>query len=206
MTKILREQKLSLPGELVTAKHDLIKIISKIGQGPYVLKVISPDLVHKTEAGVIRLNLNSLEETQKAWDELEKRIRDNFPQAQIEGIVVQKMGFGREVIVGLKRDPVFGPAVLFGLGGIFTEALKDTSIRIAPFEKKIALQMIKEIKGQSILNGLRGEKSIDFDSLAEVIVAIGRIGIDHPEVKEIDLNPVMVSENGAVIVDVRMMG
>ena len=195
-----------MPGRLLTTRSDLGGAVSEIGAGPYALKVISPDIVHKTDAGAVRLNIVNLEQAESAWDDLQTLLKEKLPRARIEGISFQKMGFGREVIVGLKRDPVFGPAVLFGLGGIFTELLKDTAIRIAPFDDKVALEMIREIRGFGVLNGLRGDKAVDFEALAKVIVAVAKIGLAHQEIKEIDLNPVMVSEQGAVVVDGRMMG
>jgi len=204
--KIFAEQGIAMSGVMVTKKEDLIKAISKLGCGPFSLKAISSDIVHKTDAGVIRLNLAGFEEVSVAWDSIEQRIKQGFPQTKIEGMFLQPMGKGKEVIIGMKRDPVFGPAILFGLGGIFTEALKDTVIRIAPINKDLALNMMREIKGFPVLNGMRGEKSVNFEALAELIVGISNVALAHPEIKEIDLNPVMVTPEKAVVVDARMMG
>jgi len=120
-------------------------------------------------------------------------------------MLVQSMMPGKEVIIGMKRDTVFGPTLLFGLGGIFTEALKDTSLRVAPIGKETANDMIREIRGIKILSGLRGEPSVDFGALADIIVKLSKLAMAHPEIKEIDLNPVMASPDGAVIADARVM-
>ena len=118
---------------------------------------------------------------------------------------VQPMAKGKEVIVGMKRDPVFGPVIVFGLGGIFVEALKDTSMRIAPVSPAEAAAMIEEIKGYKILHGLRGEKSVSMAALAKIIVAVSKLSLAHPEIKEIDLNPVMADAKKAVVVDARII-
>jgi acyl-CoA synthetase (NDP forming) len=115
------------------------------------------------------------------------------------------MAKGKEVIIGMKRDPIFGPVIVFGLGGIFVEALKDTSMRIAPVGPTEAKKMIGEIKGYKILHGLRGERSVDMDALAKIIAAISKLSLAHPEVKEIDLNPVMVNIKKASVVDARII-
>ncbi|MEK9177853.1 MAG: acetate--CoA ligase family protein, partial [Patescibacteria group bacterium] len=205
MTKILNEYNISLTGILVKEKTKLISVISKFGSGPYAMKVISNNIIHKTDAGAVKLNIKSIEEANTAWDLMEKKILKENLNARIEGVLVQKMGIGREVIIGMKRDSTFGPTILFGLGGILAEAIKDTSLRIVPVSKNKALQMMQEIKGVSILNGMRGEKSVDFDALADIIVNLSRLAIEHPEIKEIDLNPVMVTNTEVVVVDARVM-
>jgi acetyltransferase len=203
--KILKDYGLKMPGVLAKEKGDIVKAISKTGAGPYAMKAISPDIVHKTDAGAVHLNIKSVEEAQKAWDSIHGQIRKNIPQARLEGMFIQSMGRGREVIIGMKRDNAFGPAVLFGLGGIFTEIMKDVSMRIAPVSPEMAEQMISEIKGADILSGIRGEKTIDKEALAKIITNVSKLAIEHPEIKEIDLNPVMVTADRAEIVDVRMM-
>ncbi len=201
MSKILESAEINLIGTLIKEKKELAEILSRLGTGPWVMKIISPEVVHKTDSGAVKLNLNNLEETEKAWDEI---IAKN-PTDQFEGMLVQPMASGKEVIIGMKRDPSFGPTILFGLGGIFIEALKDTSLRIAPVTKKMALEMIQEIKGAKILAGLRGEKSVDLETLADLITKVSKLAINHPEIKEIDLNPVMITLETATVVDVRIM-
>jgi acetyltransferase len=203
--KLLDEYSISLQGVFVKEKHDLVKAISKLRAGPFVMKAISPEVIHKTDAGAVRLHMNSLEEIQKAWDSILADVTKHVPGATVEGMLVQKMSAGKEVIIGMKRDAIFGPTILFGLGGIFTEALKDTSLRIAPLTKTDALDMISEIKGKSILLGLRGEKGVNIEALADLIVKVARLAVEHAEIKEIDLNPVMVTDELANVVDVRVM-
>jgi acyl-CoA synthetase (NDP forming) len=134
-----------------------------------------------------------------------KNVYEKKPNAVIEGVLVQATTQGKEVIIGMKRDPVFGPTILFGLGGIFTEVLKDTSLRIAPISKESAAEMIHEIRGIDILTGRRGEKPVDITKLADIIVKISKLAVEHPEIKEVDLNPVMAQPDGADIIDVRIM-
>jgi acetyltransferase len=203
--KLFSEFDLSISGIFIKEKSELKDTINKLGGDRFILKTMSPDVVHKTEMGAVKLNIKSFEEAEKAWDEMLVSIKDKKPDAVIDGVLVQKKALGKEIIIGMKKDPIFGPTVLFGLGGIFTEALKDTSIRIAPISKEVAQKMIHEIHGINILTGLRGEKPIDFESIADVIVKISKLAMEHPEIIEIDLNPVMVRSNEAEIVDARVM-
>jgi acetate---CoA ligase (ADP-forming) len=203
--KLLDDYGLSLSGVLVKEKSDLEKAMKKNGGDTYVLKVMSEDVIHKTDMGAVKLNIKSIKEAEAAWDEMLSNVQAKNPKARIEGILMQPKIIGKEVIIGMKRDPTFGPTILFGLGGIFTEVLKDTSIRIAPVSKEAAMEMIREIHGINILTGIRNEKSVNLEKLAEIIVQISKLSTEHPEVKEIDLNPVMIRPDGADIVDARVM-
>ncbi|MEK7669585.1 MAG: acetate--CoA ligase family protein [Patescibacteria group bacterium] len=196
---LLLEYGISVNGKFITKKEDLAETVASCGEGPYTMKAISKEVVHKTEKGAVRLNISNLDEAGFIWEELWTKI------PAVEGILVQKMEKGKEIIIGMKRDNTFGPTILFGLGGIFAEAIKDTALRIAPIEKKEALKMMQEIKGIKILQGMRGESSIDFDLLADILVNLSSLALAHPEIKEIDLNPVIVTENFATIVDARIM-
>lgn len=200
-SKILSDFKIPLNGVLAKEKSELAEIFSKFGSGLFSLKAISPDIIHKTDSGAVKLNIKNAEEAATAWDEI---VAKN-PTAKFEGILVQPMASGKEVIIGMKRDSVFGPTILFGLGGIFTEALKDTSLRVAPVSKETALQMIQEIRGKNILSGLRGEKPANFNALADFIAKVSALSLAHPEIKEIDFNPVMANPDTVTVVDVRMM-
>jgi acyl-CoA synthetase (NDP forming) len=162
------------------------------------MKAISPAVIHKTEKGAVKLGVKNFNEASAVWEELWK-----VPETQ--GILVQKMIKGREVIIGMKRDNTFGPTMLFGLGGILAEAIKDTTLRVAPLSTEEALKMMHEIKGVKILEGMRGEPAVNFDFLADIIVSLSRLAMEHPEIKEIDLNPVICSENSAAIADARVM-
>ena len=201
MKKLLGDYGVSLSGILVKGRVGLADAITKSGKGPFALKAISADIVHKTDKGAVQLNLKDLKDIETAWD----KIMSKNPDAKLEGMLLQPMVSGKEVIIGMKEDLAFGPTILFGLGGIFTEALKDTSLRIAPISKATALEMIGEIKGIDILRGLRGEKGVDLGALADLLVKISKLSMDHPEVREIDLNPVMATENGVVVVDARVI-
>lgn len=200
MQNLLSEYGISISGKFLTKKEDLEDTLRELGEGPYAMKAISKQAVHKTETGAVRLNISNLEEASWIWEELWTTI------PAVEGIVVQKMEKkGREVIIGMKKDNTFGSAIIFGLGGIFAEAIKDTTIRVAPFGKEEALKMMRDIKGIKILQGLRGEPSVDFEMLSQIIVNLSRLTLEHPEIKEIDLNPVIATEDSAIIVDARVM-
>ena len=220
---LFRKYGLKLPGILLMEKKDIAGVVKNIvtatkiagndvgadlGTGTpivYTLKAISPDVIHKTDMGAVKLGLKTLADIENAWNEIVNNVISKKPDAVFEGMLLEKMVAGKEIIIGMKRDAVFGPTVLFGLGGIFTEALKDTSLRIAPIDKKDALEMIRGIRGINILSGLRGEKPVNFDGLADIISKISRLAIENPEIKEIDLNPVMANQDDAIIVDVRVM-
>lgn len=203
--KILKDHGIETTGILAKEKDDLREAMTKLGGDSFSMKVISKDVIHKTDMGAVKLHIKTLDEAEKAWDSMLANVLKIKPDADIEGMVIQPMTSGKEVIIGMKRDATFGPTILFGLGGIFTEALKDSSLRVAPVTKEMALEMMHEIRGVNILNGLRGDKSVDFHKLANIIVSISDIAMSHPEIAEIDLNPVMASSDGVEVVDVRVM-
>jgi len=205
MHDLFKEYGLHLPGVLVKEKKDLAEAMKKAGEDPWTLKAMSPDVIHKTDMGAVKLDIKSLRGAEKAWDDIEKSVGKKKPDAVLDGMLMQTMVPGKEIIIGMKRDATFGPTILFGLGGIYTEALKDTSLRIAPVSKEEADKMMRDIRGIHILSGLRGEKPVDFESLADIIIRLSKLAVEHKEVKEIDLNPVMANEKEAVIVDARAM-
>jgi acetyl coenzyme A synthetase (ADP forming)-like protein len=204
-TKILKDHGIETTGILAKDKDDLREAMTKLGGDSFSMKVISKDVIHKTDMGAVKLHIKTLDEAEKAWDNMLANVLKIKPDADIEGMVIQPMAVGKEVIIGMKKDATFGPTILFGLGGIFTEALKDSSLRVAPITKDMALEMMREIRGVNILNGLRGDKSVDFNKLANIIVSISDIALSHPEIAEVDLNPVMASSDGVEVVDVRVM-
>jgi acetyl-CoA synthetase (ADP-forming) len=164
---------------------------------PLVIKASSHDIAHKTEKGLIRVDIRNAKEAQTAFDE----IMDAMNGAG-NAVLIQEMIRGqRELVVGLTRDPQFGPCVMFGLGGIFTEILDDTAFRVAPLEEYDALEMMKDIKARKILDAVRGLKAVDRNALAEMLIAVGRIGIENESIKEIDINPVIISNGKPVAVD-----
>lgn len=197
--KLLSEYGISVSGRFVKNKNELWPAISSLGEGLYAMKVMSKSLVHKTDAGAVRLNIKNFDEASVVWDEMGNKFPDR------EGILVQKMAVGREVIIGMKKDLTFGPTILFGLGGIFAEAIKDTSLRVVPIGEVDALKMIQEIRGIKILQGMRGEKPVNFEALSGIITNLSRLALEHPEIKEVDLNPVIATDAGATVVDARMI-
>lgn len=191
---------------LARTVDEAILIAEKMGY-PVVVKIASPDIIHKSDIGCVKVNITSSEDLQKAYNEIIKRAQNYMPEATILGVLVQEMiKGGRETIVGMKRDPTFGPVILFGLGGIFVEVLKDTSFCVIPITRDEALQMIKEIKGYPILGGYRGNPPADIESIIEVILNIAQLAQDVEEISEIDLNPILVQERGkgSTVVDARI--
>lgn len=187
-----------------TEKEAVIKA-KEIGY-PVVMKVVSQDILHKTDYGCVKLNLNSDEEVKKAYNEILFNARNDNENVRINGIIIYPfVPKGIEVIIGVTEDEQFGKAIMFGLGGIFVEILKDVSFRIIPLSKKDAIEMIKETKGYNILKGTRGEKEKDMDSIIDTILKISKLVTDFPEIKEIDLNPLYVYENGIKVLDARIL-
>ena len=182
--------------KLVDDVKDLVSATEEIGL-PLVLKGCSSDLAHKTEKGLIRVDIRNEKEARTAFEEIMSAM-----EGPDKAVLVQEMVKGpRELVVGLTRDPQFGPCVMFGLGGIFTEILKDISFRVAPLEKRDALEMMQEIKGHKILEAIRGMEAADLDMLAQILINVGQIGMEHENVKEIDINPVIISGSRPVAVD-----
>jgi len=173
---------------------------------PVVLKVLSPEVIHKSEVGGIALNLANEGEVQRAFNQILGNVRKNKPEARILGIIVQEMvPPSTEVVVGAVKDPEFGPSLMFGLGGVLVEVLKDVAFRIAPITRQEAREMIKEIKGYCVLEGYRGLPSVDIEAIVEVLVNVSRLVTDRPEIKELDLNPLIVYEKGCKAVDARVI-
>lgn len=202
--KYLQSVGLSIVGELVEKKDGLANLVKKYSF-PWAMKIASAQVIHKTDAGGVATDIKNLPEAEKVWDDMEKVVPMKVPGAKIDGFIVQPMTKGKEVIIGMKRDQTFGPVLLFGLGGVFVEVLKDVAMRIAPIGENEALAMIEETKGAAILKGARGMKSVDLRSLAKHICVISRLAKNNPEIIEIDLNPVMATEAGTSIIDARIL-
>jgi acetyl-CoA synthetase (ADP-forming) len=173
---------------------------------PVVLKIVSPDVIHKSDSGGVKLSINSVTEVKKAYDEILKKVRKQYPHAVIHGVSSQKMVRpGTEVIIGTSKDPQFGPVIMFGLGGIFVELLKDVSFRVIPVEQRDAHEMIKEIKGYPLLQGYRGKEPASLSALVEIILKISKLMEENPQIKELELNPIFAYRNKAVAVDARII-
>jgi acetate---CoA ligase (ADP-forming) len=174
--------------------------------GPVVLKVVSPQIIHKSEVGGVRINLQGNEAVGQGYDQLVEDVRRATPAADIHGVLVVPMAQpGAEWIIGMVRDAQFGPTIMFGMGGVFVELFKDLNFRIAPFDKEVALDMIRETKGYRVLQGMRGEERKDIASLAELLVQVSRLAARYPQIKEIDLNPIRVYESGYSVLDARIL-
>jgi len=181
---------------LAADEEEAVQIAANLGC-PVALKIDSPDIPHKTEAGGIRLNLDTPGEIREAYREIIRSVKKARPDARIRGVLVQEMLTGGiEAIAGISRDPVFGPTVLFGLGGIFVEALEDVSLRVAPLNVEDAREMISEIKGSRVLSGLRGKPPADQDAIVEVLLTLSQIALNFPQIAELDINPLFVYEKG----------
>ena len=173
---------------------------------PVVLKVVSPQITHKSDVGGVKLDLKSSEEVAAAFDEVMAAARRAAPDAAIDGVAVQQMARpGIEVIVGVSTDPQFGPVIMFGLGGILVEVLKDVSFRIIPIASRDARQMIHEIKGFPLLEGYRGQDPADLAALESLLLRVSAFVEQQPEVSELDLNPVFAYKDGALAVDARIV-
>ncbi|MCS7135017.1 MAG: acetate--CoA ligase family protein [Candidatus Aenigmarchaeota archaeon] len=188
-------------GSVVKKFEEAVQIAEKVGY-PIVLKIVSKDVLHKTNVGGVIVNINSSEELETAYNKLLKNAKSL--NISLEGVFVQKMLKGYyEVIVGGKRDKVFGPTVMFGLGGIFVEVLEDISLRIAPIDLKEAVKMIEETKAVKILKGVRGEKA-NINEIAKTLTRVSRIMVENPEIAELDINPLMVKDE-AIATDARII-
>ena len=183
--------------KVAASEQDALHIANSIGF-PLALKIDSPDILHKTEAGAIKLNINSQDEVVAAFNEICQNAKKYNPDARINGVLIQEMvKGGTEVIVGVKNDPQFGPTIMFGLGGIFVEILKDVSLRIAPINRDEAIEMVKEIKGYKVLTGARGRPKSDIDAIINVLVRVSHLAIDlQDSISELDINPLLVLEQG----------
>ncbi len=191
--------------ELATSQDEAISISKRLGF-PIVLKIASPDVVHKSDAGGVKLGLKTSRQVGKAYSDIMTSIKQKYPKAKLQGVSVQKMARpGVEVIIGMSKDAQFGPVLMFGLGGILVEILKDVSFRIVPLTKRDAREMVKEIKGYPVLEGYRGQEPVDVDNLEEMILKVSSFVEQNPQVKELDLNPVFAYSDGAVAVDARII-
>ena len=191
--------------KLARSKKEAISISKQMGF-PIVLKISSPDVVHKSDSGGVKLGLANATQVGRAYSDIMSSIRQAYPDATIEGVSVQTMApSGVEVIVGMSKDAQFGPVLMFGLGGILVEVLKDVSFRIVPVTERDAREMIKEIKGYPVLQGYRGQKPASIPALEQLIVKVSRFVDENPQIKELDLNPIFAYPDRAVAVDARII-
>ncbi len=200
--ELLEEIGIQVPAQkLTSSKEETVKAAEEIGL-PVVMKLIAEDIVHKSDTGAVKLNIKTTEDVEKAYDELM-----NIPTQKAKKISVQKMADEpiTELIIGMTTDPQFGPALMFGIGGILVELLEDVSFRIAPVTEYDCREMIKEIKGFPILDGYRGKPKADIDAIVDVLMKISDLVIKYEEINELDLNPVFIYEKGLICVDARII-
>jgi len=193
--------------ELASTPEEAVEIAGRIGY-PVVLKIASPDILHKTDVGGVRVGLQNAQDVRDAFELMVYRAERYVPGARIWGCTVQEMTpQGLEVLVGMNRDPQFGPLVTFALGGIYVEILKDATFRIAPFSRREAWQMLDEIRAHALLDGVRGRPPVDKEAIVDTLMRVGQLVTDFPEIVELDINPLMVFEKGqgAVAIDMRLV-
>jgi len=204
--EILNYYKIPLvKGEVVKTIKGAKKFIEKIGY-PVALKVISRQIIHKSDVGGVILNIDNEKKLFQAYHQIIKNIEKNAPKATIEGFFIQEMiSGGQEVIVGGKLDPTFGQTIVFGLGGVFVEVFGDTSFRVVPITKEDALEMIKEIKAYKILKGYRGKPPVNIEALVDILLKTSKMLEENQKIKELDINPILALPDRTVAVDARII-
>lgn len=195
----------TVESRLATSKAQAIALSREIGF-PVVLKIVSPDIIHKSDSGGVKLGLANAAQVGKAYSEIMTAAKGTSPKATIDGVSVQKMArAGVEVIMGMSKDAQFGPVLMFGLGGVFVEVLKDVAFRIVPLVQRDASQMIREIKGYPLLEGYRGQEPANITVLEDMLLKLSEFVDKTPEIKELDLNPILAYSDSAVAVDARVI-
>ncbi|PMB75628.1 MAG: acetyl-CoA synthetase [Candidatus Bathyarchaeota archaeon] len=191
--------------KLAKNEAETVKFAEEIGF-PVVLKIVSPDIIHKSDVGGVMLNLKDKKEVRAAYKQIIKNVKKHRKDAKIVGIIVQEMAPpSTEVIVGAIKDPQFGPALMFGLGGVFVEVLKDVTFKIAPITEAEACEMLTDIKAYPLLRGYRNMPPADTEAIVKILLNTSRLVTEHMEIKELDLNPIMVYTKGAKTVDARII-
>ncbi len=190
---------------LSKTQKEAVSISQRMGF-PVALKISSPEIIHKSDAGGVKLSLKNAREVKVAYHEMMETIRKKYPKAKIQGVTVQKMAApATEVIVGTSKDPQFGPFIMFGLGGIFVEVLKDVSFRIIPITRRDAQEMIQEIRGYPLLSGYRGREPASLSALTEILLKVSGLMERYPEIKELELNPLFAYKNRVLGIDARIL-
>ncbi|TRO52942.1 acetyl-CoA synthetase [Candidatus Bathyarchaeota archaeon] len=193
------------PFKLAKYKDEAAEFAQQIGF-PVVLKIVSPDVIHKSDSGGVILNLKNATEVKSAYQKILDNVKKYSPAAKITGVMVQEMApQSTEVIVGAIKDSQFGQTLMFGLGGIFVELLKDVTFRVAPIEREDAIEMVTKVKAYPLLTGYRNTPPADVEAIINVLLNTSRLVMDYPEIKELDLNPIMAYEEGVKTVDARII-
>ena len=190
---------------VVRSIEEAVEVAKKLGY-PVVLKIVSPQVLHKSDVGGVIININSERDLEEAYNKIISNVKEKVPNLNVKGFLIEKMARpSTEVIVGMTRDPQFGPVIMFGLGGIFVELFRDVSFRIAPLERRDAEEMVREIKAYPLLEGFRGREPADIDSLINLILKVSKFSMEFEDVKEIDLNPIFIYRDGLIAVDARII-
>jgi acetyltransferase len=190
--------------KLCATVEEAVAFAEEIGY-PVVMKIASPDILHKTDIGGVRLNVQNASDVRDSFDLLTFRAVRYMPDAEIWGCLVQQqIRGGKEVILGMNRDPQFGPLVMFGLGGIYVEVLKDVAFRVAPFSRREADELMREIRSFNLLRGVRGQEPSDIEAIADTLLKLSQLVTDFPEIVEMDINPLMVFEKGRGVMGIDM--
>ncbi|MCK1493567.1 acetate--CoA ligase family protein [Bradyrhizobium sp. 180] len=191
---------------LMQSSEDADAAVFSLAAPSFAMKIVSPDVLHKSEAGGVELRVRGVDGVRKGYEAIVGRVRSDYSEARIEGVMVAPMAKpGVEVIIGVIRDPVFGPVIMFGIGGVFVEILKDVSFRAIPVNRDDVVEMIDQIEGNAILNGARGMPPVDREALIDLLLAVSDVIQLHQEIRELDLNPVILHDRGYTIVDSRII-
>jgi acetate---CoA ligase (ADP-forming) len=191
--------------ESAASKEEAVVVAKRIGF-PVAMKIVSPDVIHKIDVGGVKLDLNNEEDVSQAYEEIQKNVKSHLPKARIEGVLVQEyLRGGTETIVGIHRDPKFGPLLMFGLGGIYVEAYRDVSFRLAPIRELSAINMISEIRGSKILQGFRGQPPADSSAISDCIQRLSQLSVELPDVIDLDVNPLVALDHGCRALDARII-
>ncbi|MBU4227648.1 acetate--CoA ligase family protein [bacterium] len=204
--ELLKEYGIPVPDFKLIKSEEEISGLAKEINFPIVMKIVSPDIIHKTDAGGVKIGIKDEKEAKLTYQEILFQVKKYNKEARILGVITDTMApEGTEIIVGMIKDPHFGQVIMFGLGGIFVEMLKDISFRIIPLDEIDAREMITEIKGYEILKGARGKPPRDIKAIEEVLMKVSKLTMENPEINEIDLNPIFVFEKGLQVVDARII-
>jgi acetyl-CoA synthetase (ADP-forming) len=203
---IMMEYGVTVPKfKLATNEKEAAKIAQEIGF-PIVAKIVSPEIIHKSDAGGVKVGLKTPAEVEAAYTTIMENAKKYDPKAQLLGVLIMEMApQGLEVIIGAIKDPQFGATIMFGLGGIFVEVLKDVTFKIAPINLDEAKEMITNLKAAALLKGYRNTPPADTDALAQILLKVSKLLTEHPEIKELDLNPILAYAKGASTVDARII-
>ncbi len=202
--EMLKEYNLDVTKEKVCKNVEEALGAAKTVGYPLVLKVVSPDVVHKSDSGGVKVGIKDDDALKEAFAEMLTAYNSQFPPESLKGISVQEMVQGEEVIIGAVNDPQFGQMLMVGMGGVFVEIFKDVAYRLAPIDKREAEEMLKELKGYKLLTGYRGKAPVNIEALCQALVDVSRALSELPEIKEMDLNPILVSDKRAVVADGRI--